>query len=384
MTFASTQLGRRLLGICVLALAALPAISFGQSGAAAVKIGYLGNMTGRQAASFGIPFKNGLDLALADIAASGVLSNAKASIDVQVLDTNSEVTKAVTAFNQFARQKLPIVISDSSSPIGQAVAPLTNDAKIVFLSGSGSVLENKGGFAFRFTDLDTPTGSVGKYLVEKGAKRIGVVVATDLPSFPTLAAATIAGLPTAYVTTQNITSKDTNFAAMLTNLKDAKIDALVLSVLPEQAGNIIQQMSQTGGFTNVLLAGTLATSLQTYTIAGKSATGLVFPQVWAPGGAKSAAFEAAYKKKYASSPTAYGAMGYQIGWIVAAAILEAQKSGKGLDGDALRVAIPAASNSELVKKNGIFEMSLSAKGEATSPGALATFAENGDIVRATK
>jgi len=365
----------------VLAAAAAGLLPFAAA-AAEVKIGLLGNMTGRAAASFGIPFKNGFDLALSDIAKAGILAPSKTTLAVQTLDTGSEVTKAVTAFNQFVQQKLPLVVSDSQSPIGQAVAPLANDAKIVFLSGSGSALENKGGYAFRFTDLKTPTGSVGKHLVAKGAKRIGAVVATDNPSFPTLAAATLEGTGASYVTTQNVTTRDSNFSAVITNLKSANIDALVLSVLPEQAGNIIQQITASGAFQNVQLAGTLAISGQTFTIGGKPATGLVFPQVWAPGGSRSAAFEAAYKQKYNATPTAYGGLGYQIAWIIAAAAAEVAQAGKPVDGETLRAAIPAASNGALLKKHGILDLTLNATGEAVSSGTMSRFADNGDIVGA--
>ena len=349
--------------------------------AAEVKVGLLGNLTGRAAASFGIPFKNGFELALADIAQSGVLAPTKTTIALQALDTNSEVTKAVTAFNQFAQQRLPIVVSDSQSPIGQAVAPLANDAKITFLSGAGSQLENKGGYAFRLADLKSSASGVGKHLIAKGAKRIAAIVATDNPSFPTLAAATLEGSGVSYVTTQNVTMKDTNFSAVITNLKSANIDGLVLSVLPEQAGNIIQQMTD-AGMQNVQLAGTLAISPQTFTIAGKAATGLVFPQAWASGGSRSSAFEAAYKQKYNAVPTAYSGVGYHVAWMIAAAALEVEQAGKPINGDTLRAAMPTASTGALLKKHGIIEIALNANGDSVSPGTLARFADNGDMVGA--
>ena len=86
----------------VIALAAaIPLASL----ASEVKVGLLGNLTGRAAASFGVPFKNGFEIALADIARSGVLNSTKTTIGLDVLDTNSETTKAVTSFNQFAQRR---------------------------------------------------------------------------------------------------------------------------------------------------------------------------------------------------------------------------------------------------------------------------------------
>ena len=355
--------------------AALPLASW----ASEVKVGLMGNLTGRAAASFGVPFKNGFEIALADIARSGVLNATKTTIAMDVLDTNSEVTKAVTSFNQFAQRRLPIIVSDSQSPIGQAVAPVANDAKIAFISGAGSQLENKGGYAFRLADLKTSSSSIGKHLISKGAKRIGLIVATDNPSFPTLAAATLDGLGVTYVSTQNVTMKDSNFAAVITNLKSANIDALVLSVLPEQAGNIIQQMNSMG-MQNVLLAGTIATSPQTFTIAGKAASSMVFPQAWAPGGGRSAAFEAAYKQKFNAVPTSYSGVGYQVAWLIAAAAIDVEKAGKPITGENLKAAIPSASKGDLVSKNGIMALELTASGDVISPGTISRFADNGDIV----
>lgn len=361
--------------VVIAVAAAIPLTSL----ASEVKVGLLGNLTGRAAASFGVPFKNGFEIALADIARSGVLNSTKTTIGLDVLDTNSETTKAVTSFNQFAQRRLPIVVSDSQSPIGQAVAPLANDAKIAFISGAGSQLENKGGYAFRLADLKTSSSSIGKHLISKGAKRIGLIVATDNPSFPTLAAATLDGLGVTYVSTQNVTMKDSNFSAVITNLKSANIDALVLSVLPEQAGNIIQQMNSMG-MQNVLLAGTIATSPQTFTIAGKAASSMVFPQAWAPGGGRSAAFEAAYKQKFNAVPTSYSGVGYQVAWLIAAAAIDVEKAGKPITGENLKAAIPSASKGDLVSKNGIMALELTASGDVISPGTISRFADNGDIV----
>jgi ABC-type branched-subunit amino acid transport system substrate-binding protein len=376
------QLRRRSLGIVATALAAVSLAALGSSAtcaAADVEVGLLGNLTGALSTTWGIPFKNGLNLALADAKKEGVLSGV--TIELKTLDAGSEVTKAVTAFNQFAQQKVAVVISDASSPIGAAVGPLANDAKIVFLSGSGTPIENKEGYAFHFADLENPTRTMGKYLVEKGIKRPGAIVAADFPSFPILAEKTLTGEPIKYVSVQNVTTKDSDFSAVITNLKKANIDGVVLSVLPSQAGNIIQQLSDSGLLQNVTVIGTISISEQTYAIAGKSAVGMVFPQQWARGAPKSAAFEAAYLKEYGAKPSSLGGVGYQVGWIVAAAIADVAKSGKAVTGETVKAEIPAASISDVVNKYGVLDLALDAKGDPTSMGALATFTPDGEILR---
>jgi branched-chain amino acid transport system substrate-binding protein len=346
-----------------------------------VKVGLLANLTGDAAPSFGEPFQHGLELALGDAKAD--LEQAGVDIEVVTEDAKSAVPSAVTGYNKLRSEDVAVVLQDSQSPLGQAIAPLANDDKISMLSGAGSELENEDGYAFRFTDLGTPTLSMGPYLAEKGAKKVGVVVASDNPSFATLADATEAGLDGGYASRQEINSADSDFSAVLANLRKDGIDALVLSVLPAQAGNLLLQMEQSGGFEDVEVIGTVATSQETYTVAEDAAAGFVFPQVWAPGAKGAGDFETAYEDKFGTTPTAYGALGYQVGWITVAAILDAAEQGD-VDGTAIRDALPSASEGDLVTEHGILALQLDAEGTATSTGVIASFDQNGKMVTAVE
>lgn len=347
----------------------------------AIQIGLLANLTGEAATSFGEPFERGFELAFDD--AAGSLDEAGLSVEVVAEDTQSAVPPAVTGYNRLRQAGVPIVVNDSQSPQGQAVAPLANDDEIAFLSGGGSEVENPDGYAFRLTDLVTPTTGMGEYIIDQGATRVGVVVAGDNPSFSTLADVTEEGLPDGYASRQEVSSADSDFSAVLANLRQDDVDAVVVSVLPAQAGNLLLQMRQSGGFEDVLLAGTLATSSETYTVAEDAAAGLIFPQVWAPGDSGGAEFETAYEEEYGEPPTAYGALGYQTGWIVAAALVAAEEGGE-IDGTTLRDALPEASNSDLVSENGILSLELTEDGTAVSEGVLATFADDGTIQAADR
>lgn len=347
----------------------------------AVKVGLLANLTGGAAPSFGVPFQHGFDLALEE--AQDQLDQAGVEIDVVTEDAKSEVPSAVTGYNQLTSEGAVLVVQDSQSPLGQAIAPLANEDSVALLSGAGSELENKNGFAFRFTDLGTPTLAMGSYLADKGARRVGVIVASDNPSFATLADATESGLPHGFASRQEITTADTDFAAVLANLRKDNVDAVVLSVLPAQAGNIILQMKQSGGFDGVQLVGTVAISGETYAVAQNAATGFVFPQVWAPGAEGGSTFQTTYENKYGDLPTAYGALGYQVGWITVAAILEAHGGGD-VTGTALRDALPAASQSVLVKDHGVLNLTLTPEGAASSTGVMASFDPSGTIVTAAQ
>ena len=78
-------------------------------------------------------------------------------------------------------------------------------------------------------------------------------------------------------------------------------------------------------------------------------------------------------------PTAYGALGYQVGWITVAAIIEAAQN-QAIDGTTVRDALPGASTSDLVREHGILDLELTQDGTAVSRGVMATFAPGGTMV----
>jgi branched-chain amino acid transport system substrate-binding protein len=376
------QIRGKLLAVAAAASLALTACGSAAPGSSSgeLEIGMVANLSGQAATTFGIPFRSGFELAMADVKSAGVLDDAGITLALKVEDGKSETAAAVTAFNKLAQSKVPIVVHDSQSPLGQAIAPLANDRQVAFLSGTGSQMENPDGFAFRFTDLVTTTAASGNYLKEHGLEKVGAIVASDNPSFDTLAQATEAGIDGGYALKEEISSADTNFAAVLENLRAAKLDAIVLSVLPDQVGNILVQMKQSGGFDRVQTVGTVATSAEAFKIGGDAAQELVFPQAWAPGLGKATGFEEAYESKYGETPTAYSGLGYQAGWIVAAAILASEEGQGTVSGESIRDNLPAASTSEMVKEHGILDLTLLADGSAVTNGVLATFAPDGTIV----
>ena len=378
------------IAVLVAACGSSGSTSNGGSGGAgksskSVTVGLVSNLSGDAANAFGVPFHNAFEMALKDIDANGLLRNAGVSIKLVTEDANSEVPKAVTAFNKLVQDGAPIVLHDSQSPQGLAIAPIANQDKVTFLSGAGSKLENPAGYAFRFTDLASPTGAVGTFLAKDGRKRVAAIVAVDNPSFATLAQLTEKGLKdaagTGFVDTEKVSSSDSDFSSVLTNVEKQNPDAVLLSVLPQQAGNIIRQMAQSSSLKDVRVVGTLAFSTQVFQVAGNAAVGAVFPQVWAPGQKQSAKFEKAYDAKYGESPTAYAALGYEMAWVTAAAIANVASSGADINGTTLRDAIPAASTAQVVKDNGVVPgFSISKEGAASSPGVLATFNKDGKIV----
>lgn len=355
----------------------------GGSASQTINIGFLANLTGPGSA-FGVPFSDGLKLALQEIDSSGALKSAGVALTLDTKDTGSVEANAVTLFNKFAQSKDPITISDSQSPIGLAIAPIANSQKVLFLSGAGSKLPNDAGYAFHLADLGTPMKTLGTALAKNGLKRVATIVAGDNPSFATLAKATEAAYQaaggSAFVGTQTISSKDTDFSSILTNLRQANPDAILISALPEQSGNIIRQMKQLGGLESAKVVGTIAWGPKVYDVAQSAAAGVQFASVWAPGSATSSGFESAYKAAYNATPIAYSALGYETGWLIAAAISDIVSKGGSITSTSLKDDLPAAASSALLQKHGVIPgFAIAASGAATYPGALSEFGTDGTI-----
>jgi branched-chain amino acid transport system substrate-binding protein len=352
-----------------------------------VNIGELASLTGLGSEPWGIPVDAGLKLALDDIASSGFLKTENVKFALKAEDDATEPTKAVTLFNEFTRQATPVVISSAYTPIAAAVSPLATDSKVLFIAvGSGGTGKDDPDYFFRMNDAIGPMETLGKYLVtDKGVKRPVAIIDGDNAAFGPIAAniergIKAAGLATGFVDKQTISTKDTDFSSVLTNLRRANPDVVYFSVTPAQSGNILRQMAQFGGFDNVPKAGHIGWSKQVSDVAGPAATGAVFAQPWAPGAAGSEKFAAAYTKKYNSAPTAYSALGYDTGWLLATAVKMAKAKGQKIDGTVLKDLLPLAAAAKDYTDHALVKgMALPDTGRPSYPGVLATFAADGSV-----
>lgn len=345
-----------------------------------VKIGHLGNLTGA-AASLGVPYKKGLDLGVAEINASGFLDNAQ--LQVLTEDTGSTPTNAVTIFNEFERDGIPVTVSDGISPLALAVGPLANETKTVFLTGAGSGTPAED-FEFHLSDVKTQYEQLGPYLAKEGGPRVAAIVGTDNPAFQVLTANLKSGLEKAgasIVATESIEAADTNFSSVLTNIKKANPDVVFISTLAPTAGNILAQMDKMGGFQDVLKTVQSGVSRVVSEVAGPAAQGVVLRPAWAPGAPGSEEFVAAYKKANNNElPDTNAAFGYQSAWVIATAVKMILQAGEKVTGESLRSRIPAASQSPDMKEHGIIpDLVIPASGATTWPGVLSTFGKSGDI-----
>jgi branched-chain amino acid transport system substrate-binding protein len=376
------------IGLAAVLAAALTVTACGGSSGSSsendIVLGLIASTTGAAAGAYGIPYSNGVGLALDDVKSSGFLDGTGLSFSVQKADGGSELNGAVTAYNQVTRDGAKVVLSDSQTPIAAGISPLANGDEVLFLTGAGSKVENTAGYTFVLTDLGTPLKTLGAYLHKEGRTRVAAIVDGDNPAFPTMAKSTEAGLTAAggtpYVATETVATADTDFSAVLTKIAAQKPDVVQISTLAEQAGNVLRQMKQSGDFGQVLPVGSMGWSPQVYTVAQDAAVGSVFALPWAPGRPESASFEQEYVKRFTDKPNPYSAVGYQAVWTIAVAAKQIKQSGGQVTSQALRDALPAASTSPELAQHGLIAgFSLSKAGMPSYPGVLATFGKDGAV-----
>jgi len=368
---------------CVISLAACGGGESEAADTATLTVGYLGNITGDASGPFGVPFDNGMNLALEEIESSGYLDDEGLSVDVITEDTGSELNTAVTQYNQLRDKSVDVIVSDSMSTIAAGIAPLATSDGMLFLTGAGSKMENTDGWAWHLADLGTPMRTLGSQVAAGGAKKVVAVVDGDNPSFQTMADAFEAGMEeeggNILADTVTVAASDTDFSSLVTTLEDSGADGVIVSVLPEQAGNIVRQIDQAG--VSLQSVGTIAWSGQVYEVAEGAAVGAPFALPWAPGLPESADFEKSYQDAYDAAPNAYSAMGYETAWLLAVAAKQVVDAGDEVSQDTLKAQLVEASTSADLAEHGVIsDFSLTAEGDPSYPGVVATFNETGDIV----
>ena len=306
----------------LVASAALPSLA-----AAQVQVGAIEILTG-PAAAYGIAIKAGLDLALAEVNAKGVLGGQKIVLTVE--DSAGNKDQAINAARKLiGRDKAVIIIGPTLSNEMFAVGPVTNERKVptVGTSTTAAGITEMGPYIFRTSLPESDVVPVTfKKAQARGVKTIALMYANDdafsKSGFDVMkAAAEKLGLK--ILTIETFGSKDTDFAAQLTKIKALKPDAIGISALVEPVSGVVLQARQLGiGKETLLLGGNGANSPKLGDIAGAAADGMLVGSPWfiAKPDAVNTKFVADFKSKYGKDPDQFAAQAYDTMKIVAQAI----------------------------------------------------------------
>ena len=292
-----------------------------------VQVGAVEILSGPSSA-YGVAIKAGLELALEEINAKGVLGGRKIALTVE--DSAANKDQAINAARKLVgRDKVVTVIGPTLSNEMFAVGPVVNERRIPIIGTSTTAagITDIGPYVFRTSlpesDVIPVTLAAAK---ARGVKTIALMYANDdafsKSGFDTMkAAAEKAGLT--IVTIESFGNKDTDFSAQLTKIKALKPDAVGISALVEPVSGVLLQARQLGfGKETLFVGGNGSNSPKLGEIAGAASDGLIVGSPWFVGksDAVNQAFVKAFEAKYGRAPDQFAAQAYDCMHIVADAI----------------------------------------------------------------
>ena len=361
------------------ALAAAPA--FAQSGP--VQIGAIEILSGPNAA-YGTAIRAGLELALDEINAKGVLGGRKINLIVE--DSAANKDQAINAARKLiGRDRVSLVIGPTLSNEMFAVGPVVNERKIPIIGTSTTAagITDIGPWVFRTSLPESDVIPVTlNYAKTRGVKSIALMYANDdafsKSGFDTMKAASEkAGLN--ILTIESFGSKDTDFSAQLTKIKGLKPDAVGISALVEPVSGVLLQARQLGfGKETQFIGGNGSNSPKLGEIAGPAADGLIVGSPWFIGkdDPLNNQFVAKFKQKYGHDPDQFAAQAYDCMHIVAEAVDRAGST----DADKLREALLATKHNGVM---GPFTFT-SSRDPASTEGVVVLMMQGGKFVVAPK
>lgn len=317
------SVGKALIGVGVLALLA------GASAARADVTIALGiPATGGQIAALGAQARLGAETAVAAINAQGGINGEK--IDLQIADDQCDPKNAVSAANQVVSRGVKFVLGHLCSGASIAASDVYNDEGVLMLTASATApgLTERGyPLVFRANGRDDQQGSVGgKFIVEKFKdKRIAIVDDKQVYGQGLAREAgkvlEAAGIKPVYVGTINAGERD--YSALVSRLKDEKVDIVYFGGYHTELGLIVRQARQAGLDTRFIGADGLAAN-EFWSVAGEGGAGTLFT-FSADVKDKPAAQEAYAELKKGGEPDNFAFYYYAATQTLAKAIAEAGK-----------------------------------------------------------
>ncbi len=300
------------LSLIVGTIPALGATTSSKRSVSSAKIGVLAPLTGKFA-DIGKDFKNGLEVAAADINASGK------RVELVYEDSAAEPKTALAAFRKLtAVNGVQIIIAGPGSSANLAVAPAAESQRVLFFAHSKTPkLDDAGDYIFRFLPMvEGEVTRLVRYLNVNKIKRVALIydAASDTQTYQQkLFAAIFMAKGGVVVAAEGYDSKTINdFRSILTKLEATNPDALYLIAIDKVAGLAVKQARELG-LTVPIFGWSTYESDQFLTVAGDVAEGVVFTaEPFSCRGTKQMrSYCAAYAKRFGDrKPQYYGAYAY--------------------------------------------------------------------------
>lgn len=324
-----------------LAFAALPPV---------IKIGAVESLTGDNA-SYGVPIRKGIELAVEEINNSKFLGGSKLALTV--MDDKADKQEGISVFSKLINEeKVSAIIGPTLSSTAFAADPIAQKAGVPVMGTSTTALgiTAMGDFVFRDS---LPQASVIPGTLAKVAAKHKVTKAAILfeatneysKSEADVFRTALQKMNIQIVASESYSKGDSDFRTQLQKLNARKPDIVVFCSLIGEAIPVLQQAREVG-ITQPIVGGNGFNNPNVLKNASEAAEGLIVGSSWfiestVP---KSQTFVAAFRKKYGADPDQFAAQGYAGAWIMATAI----KNAGSADRTAIRNALAKLQNLDTV------------------------------------
>lgn len=324
------------------ALLAATIVAFATSALADVKVGFLATLSG-PSADVGRDQLDGFNLALEQL--GGKLGGVPTIVVKE--DDQQKPEAAISALGKLLeRDKVDVVTGLTFANVLMALQGKIAATDVPFVgsvAGPSAVAgaQCKPNLFVTSWQSDEPAEAVGKYLSDKGVKRI----ITLTPNFVG-GRDKVAGLKRFYkgkIVDEIYTSLNQfDFSAELTEVEAAKPDAVFVFYPGGLGVTFVRQYQQAGLVGKIPLYTTNTIDGSTLKAMGTTAMGAIIGDTWTPGqsGEESRHFVEAFRGKYNRRPSAYAAFSYDAAMLLNAAVKSV--NGNVSDRKAFSKAIAAA------------------------------------------
>ncbi len=305
-----------------------------------IKVGVLQPLTGN-VAYWGENALLGAKMAADELNAKGGIKGAP--IEIISVDTAGDKAQAVNGMKKLLSDKITVVIGPVTSGETFAVGPVSNEAKVCYISPGATAdgVGKIGPFVFRNTLNDSAGAPLtAKYMVEKkGVKKAALLYSNNNDysvGLMKIWEAALNELKVQVVAKVSYSDSDTDFSAQVTKLKQSKPDAIFFSGVAAEGGLLIRQAKQQG-LTCPFVSGDGLADEMLFKLAGAASDGVILYTGYSPENPADYAqkFVNDFKAKHGKEPQINNAQAYDAMKILAMAI---EKAGAGSP-DGIRKAI---------------------------------------------
>jgi branched-chain amino acid transport system substrate-binding protein len=318
--------------------------------AADIQLGAAEALSGA-AGQYGQSIKNGLQLAVDEINASGGVKGNKLVLLIEDEQTKKE--QAIDVFKKLIFQdKVLMLFGPTLSSSAQAADPVAQGAKIVVFGTSNTAdgITSIGDYVFRnsVTEADVLPETLRVAAKHANVKKVAILYGSDdifTKSGYDAFKKALGDLNIPVTTTETFAKGDVDFKAQLTKIKASAPDAVVLSALIAEGAPIMVQARQLG-IDVPFIGGNGMNSVKIFDLAKEKSDNLWVGSPWAIGSQtkENQHFVVSYTQKYKAAPDQFAAQAFDAVFVTAQALGKIKLSGNvEADRKALRDALPAVS-----------------------------------------